>query len=391
MLAAARPGTITAPILSPTISPFFAAPQQNTLLTGVVEKTRLAGKALAQDAKNYLFYRGIDLDVLPAILHRGSASNSNEIASSPAVEIKDLPDVKALEPQPSLLGTNNNSPVPPSPKRKNPLKWIFDNTFARTDRAICVTTTMGMIEFAGLSPLVNYATSWAAKVVDPSIVPQFIMPSIDSVARIGVVCAGIGAVLFGINGFPQTAQKILRPTVGRALSKVMDPKTVNEGFVFGKAPEIRANHGKVLFNHPRFGEYTMADPITWAHEIGINLGFYPAIGWALNIPVLNMLPAAGLSIFATIGTARMSKIWGSERRPFWMIALGRTAVFSSMNAVAPLAGSLEKAGVLSAASGYAIQAACILAISAGAYLVVKPKPTLKEVPPLNEPSSGNVA
>ncbi len=151
LLSAARPGTITAPSLSPTLSPFFAAPQQNTLLTGVVEKTRLAGKALAQDAKHYLFYRGIDIDVLPAILHRGNASGDGGIENSHILANDIFPDAQNPD---ALKGleVSRHTPLPPAPQRKNPLKWIFDNTFARTDRAICVTTTMGMIEFAGLSP-----------------------------------------------------------------------------------------------------------------------------------------------------------------------------------------------------------------------------------------------
>jgi hypothetical protein len=352
-----------------------------TAIGSGVSRTQQFFSNFAAGAREYLFSRGIDMGVIPAMLRVRRPITYIPPNGAPYEAIPGPDGASALRTQEDGAGTTaptemKNAPtLPPGPpQKKSPLRWIFDQTFARTDRAVCITTTMGMIEFAGLSPLVNYLTSLIVNLIDPTKVPQFIFPSIGSVGRIGVICALVGAVLFGINGFPKAVQKVLRPTIGRLLSKVMKPKTVDEGFVFGKSPAIRDAHPKVIFDHPRIGEYTVADPITWAYEIGINIGFYPGIGWALRLPLVDMLPTAGLSVFATIGTARMSKIWGSDRRPFWMIALGRTAVFSSMNAVAPLAGSLESTGILSAAAGYAIQAAWILLISGMAYLVVKPKP-----------------
>jgi len=280
---------------------------------------------------------------------------------------------------PAPLGDGGDEP-PVDPKSFNPLRWVFDQTFARRDRAVFITAILGAIEFSIFSPIINWVTSHVVSTIDPTKIPEFTMPEIDSIARVGLVCWGIGCVLFGLSGFPKTFRRVLEPTIGRALSTVLHPSTVQDGFVFGKAPRIKDANPKVLFESPRAGEYSVADLKTWGYEIGINWAFYPSIALALDLPVQHLLPAAGLSIFATIGTARMSKIWGSDRRPFWWIVIGRTAIFSLMNAFAPLAACLSEAGILSAGAGYGVQAAFVTTLSAAAYFVVQPK-TPEALPP----------
>ncbi|OVE82641.1 hypothetical protein BVY03_00415, partial [bacterium K02(2017)] len=356
-----------------SLTPLIPQPQfgpvatiKKAALNGMAGVRQFAGKT-AHGINSYLMdQHGIDLRVAGSYFTKATQASelskniylSEGIDSTTSKETSEseLDAIKDLENQ----GRLNQEPKEP---KKGLIKRLFEQTIARQDRAIFVTTIMGALEFALAAPAVIWGTAKIISKFDPSKIASFDFNSLGQIGGIGAVCFAVGAILFGLSGTPEAWRPFLRKTIGRPLSAVMSQNSIEKGFVFGKSQKLKDENPQVIFKSDRLGEYTKADLKIWGYEIGINALFYPAIGAVLGLSPLEMLPSALFSVIATIGTGRMSKIWGADNRPYWWVILGRMAVFSSMNAIVPMAPRLNQAGILPLAAGYAIQVGIIAAIA----------------------------
>lgn len=320
---------------------------------------------------------------------------------------------------PPVPPTGGSARPPQQPKRSSILKPVIDGAagFMNRQHPLVLIPVMGTSEFMGLGPLVNHlgnhlehaikdvgihpipwrdfengvavaaaSTLMGGMLFGSSVVPEQFREWIEEVTAPipwAIDHLGLARVIYGkdvsqltfaevrelvIDNAPASKRDELATTWGRLNS--LGEATQQLGLVGSIVPVISAQYQTVLAENRFLGRYTAADMRIWGNEILMNAAFYPVIATALGFGNIWQMavPAVAMSSLATAGTARMTKAWAPEGA-FNQIAVGRAAVFSTMNVFTTLAAS----GVVSSSWAYTIQSLLILSMVLGIFFFIRPE------------------
>jgi len=306
------------------------------------------------------------------------------------LQASDTSQGDGAEPVVDVVGKSPSPTGQPDPSGGQKGRWtrfvdaVFRAKPGEHQWATATTITFGVTELALLASGVAFLTGAGIELIDPSANPVFNKPTGWQVTKLAMNCTMVGALLYGINGFPKKIQPYLRKTIGRGLARLGMPQgIIDNGHALGNSARINAMHPKegyegrlLLGQHPKaFGKMLLWDQV-------INVPIFTGVALALDIPFQAMLPAFLLNIAASTGTARVTSVLERAKNAFGKILMARTAFFATANALTPLATYLKQDNILSMWEGFGFQMGYMGILLGAAFALTR---NIKERPELSTP------